>query len=43
MSRKISNWTSEEKAAVVLEIIREENTLAELSRKFKIALPELSR
>ena len=31
MSRKRRNWSPEEKAAVVLEIIREEGTLAEIA------------
>ncbi len=43
MSRKRRNWTPEEKTAVVLEIIREEGTLAEISRKYEIAQPVLSR
>ena len=37
MSRQRRNWTPEEKAAIVLEIIREEGTLAEISRKYDIA------
>ena len=43
MSRKRRNWSPEEKAAVVLEIIREEGTLAEIARKYDIAQPVLSR
>ena len=43
MSRQRRNWTPEEKAAIVLEIIREESTLAELSKKYEIAQPVLSR
>ena len=43
MSRKRRTWSPEEKAAVVLEIIREEGTLAEISRKYDIAQPVLSR
>ena len=42
MSRQRRNWTLEEKAAIVLEIIREEGTLAEISRKYDIAQPVLS-
>lgn len=43
MSRQRRNWTPEEKAAIVLEMIREEGTLAEISRKYDIAQPVLSR
>ena len=43
MSRQRRNWTPEEKATIVLEIIREEGTLAEISRKYDIAQPVLSR
>lgn len=43
MSRIRRNWTPEEKAAIVLEILREESTLAEISKKHDIAQPVLSR
>ncbi len=43
MSRIRRNWTPEEKAAIVLEILREESTLAEISKKYDIAQPVLSR
>ena len=43
MSRQRRNWTPEEKAAIVLEIIWEEGTLAEISRKHDIAGAVLSR
>ena len=43
MSRQRRTWTPQEKAEIVLEILREENTLAELSRKHEIAQPVLSR
>ncbi|WP_339060927.1 transposase [Tepidibacillus marianensis] len=43
MSRKRRTWTPEEKAAIVLEILREESTLAEISKKYDIAQPVLSR
>jgi transposase-like protein len=43
MNRKRRNWSPEEKAAVVLEIIREDSTLAEISKKYDIAQPVLSR
>ena len=42
MSRQRRNWTPEEKAAIVLEILREESTLAEISKKYDIAQPVLS-
>ena len=42
MSRQRRNWSPEEKTAVVLEIIREESTLAEISRKYEIAQSVLS-
>ena len=43
MSRQRRNWTPEEKAAIVLEILREDSTLAEISKKYEIAQPVLSR
>lgn len=43
MSRKRRTWSPQEKAEIVLEILREENTLAEISRKYEIAQPVLSR
>lgn len=43
MSKKRRTWTAQEKAEIVLEILREENTLAEISRKYEIAQPVLSR
>lgn len=43
MSRQRRNWNPEEKAAIVLEILREESTLAEISKKYDIAQPVLSR
>lgn len=43
MSRIRRNWTPEEKAAIVLEILREESTLAEISKRYDIAQPVLSR
>lgn len=36
MSRQ-RTWRSQEKAEIVLEILREENTLIERSRKYEIA------
>ena len=43
MSRKRRTWSAQEKANVVLEILREESTLAEISKKYEIAQPVLSR
>lgn len=43
MSRKRRNWTPEEKATIVLEILREDSTLAEISKKYDMAQPVLSR
>ena len=43
MSRKRRTWSAQEKAAIVLEILREESTLAEISRKYEVAQPVLSR
>lgn len=43
MSRKRRTWSAQEKANIVLEILREESTLAEIARKYKVAQPLLSR
>ena len=43
MSRVRRNWSPQEKANIVLEILREESTLAEISKKYEIAQPVLSR
>jgi len=43
MSIKRRTWTAQEKANIVLEILREESTLAEISRKYDVAQPVLSR
>ena len=43
MSRKRRTWSPQEKASIVLEILREESTLAEISKKYDIAQPVLSR
>ena len=37
------NWSPQEKAEIVLEILREESPLAEISRKYEVAQPLLSR
>ena len=36
-------WSAQEKANIVLEILREESTLVEISKKYDIAQPVLSR
>lgn len=43
MSKKRRTWTAQEKANIVLEILREESTLAEISKKYDVAQPVLSR
>jgi transposase-like protein len=40
---KRRTWTPQEKAEIVLEILREESTLAEISKKYELAQPLLSR
>lgn len=43
MSKNRRTFTPEEKAKIVLEVLREESTLAEISRKYEVAGPLLSR
>jgi transposase len=43
MNRKRRTWSNQEKANIVLEILREESTLAEISQKYDVAQPVLSR
>ena len=43
MSRIRRNWSFQEKAEIVLEILREESTLAKIQRKHDVAQPLLSR
>ena len=43
MSKMRRAWTPQEKANMVLEILREESTLVEISKKYDIAQPVLSR
>lgn len=43
MSRMRRTWSAQEKANIVLEILREESTLVEISKKYDIAQPVLSR
>ena len=43
MNRKRRTWSPEEKAAIVMEILREENTLAEISKKYDVSQQLLSR
>lgn len=37
------NWTPEEKAAIVLELLREESTLAEIAKKYDVSQQLISR
>jgi transposase-like protein len=43
MSKKRRTWSPQEKSEIVLEILREDQTLAEISKKYEIAQPVLSR
>ena len=43
MNKKRRTWTPEEKASIVLEIIREDLTLSEISKKYDVVQPLLSR
>ncbi|AHM56370.1 transposase IS3/IS911 (plasmid) [Peptoclostridium acidaminophilum DSM 3953] len=43
MSRMRRNWTPEEKAAIVLELLREESTLAEIAKKYDVSQQLISR
>lgn len=43
MSRMRRNWTPEEKAAIVLELLREESTLAEIAKKHDVSQQLISR
>ena len=43
MSKMRRTWSPQEKANMVLEILREESTLVEISKKYDIAQPVLSR
>jgi transposase-like protein len=43
MSKKRRNWSAQKKSEIVLEILREEQTLSEISKKYEIAQPVLSR
>lgn len=43
MSRQRRTWTAQEKSEIVLEILREESTLVEISKKYDVAQPVLSR
>ena len=43
MNKPRRNWSPQEKAEIVLEILREESTLVEISKKYDIAQPVLSR
>lgn len=43
MKKTRRTWTPQEKANIVLEILREESTLVEISKRYDIAQPVLSR
>jgi len=43
MNKKRRTWTPQEKSNMVLEILREESTLVEISKKYDVAQPVLSR
>lgn len=43
MSRQRRTWNAQEKSEIVLEILREESTLTEISKKYDVAQPVLSR
>lgn len=43
MKNKRKHWTPEEKAEIVLEILREESTLAQIADKYGTTQPQLSR
>ncbi len=43
MTTKRKHWTPEEKAKIVLEVLREESTLAEISNKYGTSQQLISR
>lgn len=43
MKNKRKHWTPEEKAMVVLEILREESTLSQIADKYGTTQPQLSK
>jgi transposase len=43
MNMKRRNWSPEEKAKIVLEVLREENTLAEIANKYETSQQLISR
>jgi len=43
MKNKRKHWTPEEKATIVLEILREESTLAQIADKYGTTQPQLSK
>lgn len=43
MSKKRRTWSAQDKSEIVLEILKEDQTLAEISKKYEIAQPVLSR
>jgi transposase-like protein len=43
MKKTRRKWSPEEKAAIVLELLREENTLAEIAKKYDVSQQLVSR
>lgn len=43
MTNKRRNWTADEKAAIVLEILREDQTLADIAKKYNASQQLFSR
>lgn len=43
MKNKRKHWTPEEKAQIVLEILREETTLSQIADKYRTTQPQLSK
>lgn len=43
MKKTRRKWSPEEKAAIVLELLREENTLAEIAKKYDVSQQLISR
>lgn len=43
MKNKRKHWTPEEKAQIVLEILREETTLSQIADKYGTTQPQLSK
>jgi len=43
MKKTRRKWSPEEKAAIVLELLREESTLAEIAKKYEVSQQLISR